>query len=318
MKISDLMIEDSKQDIAVASFAAYLYQLIKDAVLNDAIPWVSAPLKSGEDPVSLLKGSMKLVFAHAGIDSKDDFKVEPPHWVTFDDLQMLIFYIIPDQPADKEGNVKGGGFGRNKKGVPVMVISGLLARNPRKYIDTRLDGMRRTIVHELTHYLDMLRSKNMNPSAERYDAGDIEGYYATPTEFNAYFQEAVDSMITLLTAAKVSEEMQIRVRSMVLGNGFDAFKRYFLSSMPKAYQKIFNKYQRKLTKRIYKLYRELVNRYEIVEGHDNATFFHPDIEPRNEFPLPTDAKKYKNVKSKRRGGAKLKVKTDPNSFENIT
>jgi len=65
-------------------------------------------------------------------------------------------------------------------------------------MDTRLD--KNTFIHEYIHFLDHLRYRDRGlakTSAKYLDSNDIEGYYNTPEEFNAYYQEGQSQIVRI-------------------------------------------------------------------------------------------------------------------------
>ena len=98
---------------------------------------------------------------------------------------------------------------------------------------------------------------------------------------------------------------------MILGGGFEHFYEYFLRELPVQYHEVESKYRRKLQKRLYRVYQELVQRYpvEMEEGMDNAFFLSKDLSSGpSTYPIPPASRQYHNIDSKKRGGAKVKVR----------
>lgn len=97
-----------------------------------------------------------------------------------------------------------GGFGTgtadpNKK---YIILSVLIDEHDITHLDTRLN--RTQFVHEFIHYLDDKRTKGRaSGSAKNLMAtDDYDKYYDNPLEFNAYYQDGVDSIISLIDGFK--------------------------------------------------------------------------------------------------------------------
>lgn len=113
----------------------------------------------------------------------------------FPSLSEVVLFFIPTKSTSRGGVTIAGGFtnkslkvgGISFKGV--IVNANLIGEYNGKYMDTRLD--KDTFIHEYIHFLDHLRyrSRGLGKTSAKYlDTQDIEGYYNTPEEFNAYYQ----------------------------------------------------------------------------------------------------------------------------------
>ena len=121
----------------------------------------------------------------------------------FPGLSTLAFAFISNKARGGQ-KIKGGFSGQTvilagKKHKGVLVMANLIAPFDPKHMDTRLD--KNTFIHEFIHYLDQTRYRQQHgivaKSAKYLDAGDYAGYYNTPSEFNAYFQEGQRSVIDI-------------------------------------------------------------------------------------------------------------------------
>ena len=120
----------------------------------------------------------------------------------FPSLSEIVLFFIPTKSTSRGGVTIAGGFtnkslkvgGISFKGV--IVNANLLGDYNGKYMDTRLD--KDTFIHEYIHFLDHLRyrSRGLGKTSAKYlDTQDIEGYYNTPEEFNAYYQAGQSQII---------------------------------------------------------------------------------------------------------------------------
>ena len=120
----------------------------------------------------------------------------------FPSLSEVVLFFIPTKSTSRGGVTIAGGFtnkslkvgGISFKGV--IVNANLIGDYNGKYMDTRLD--KDTFIHEYIHFLDHLRyrSRGLGKTSAKYlDTQDIEGYYNTPEEFNAYYQEGQSQII---------------------------------------------------------------------------------------------------------------------------
>jgi hypothetical protein len=120
----------------------------------------------------------------------------------FPSLSEVVLFFIPTKSSSRGGVTIAGGFtnkslkvgGISFKGV--IVNANLIGDYNGKYMDTRLD--KDTFIHEYIHFLDHLRyrSRGLGKTSAKYlDTQDIEGYYNTPEEFNAYYQAGQSQIV---------------------------------------------------------------------------------------------------------------------------
>jgi hypothetical protein len=107
--------------------------------------------------------------------------------------------------------VHGGGVG-TYRGDPVLVLRSLKAPGDLAHVATRLN--RDVVVHEVAHLLDP--GRGATGSAARADRGDVAGYYRTPGEWNAYWQEGAANAERLLRGEAGRNP---RVRAFLFGDG---------------------------------------------------------------------------------------------------
>ncbi len=165
----------------------------------------------------------------------------------------IAFYFLPDI---KSGYA--GGYAKDKEtGKPVIILTKvLLSRWNPQYMNTRLGGAKQTIIHEIIHFFDELRggssSKAILPTKVTKDIYKdiVKDYFNSPLEFNAFYQEALSSLEGLLRRDEI--------RSMLLKDW-----NTFYSSVIKFFRQDFienlnSKYLKKLQKRLYIFYQDII------------------------------------------------------------
>lgn len=102
--------------------------------------------------------------------------------------------------------------------------------------------------HEVTHYLDELRTKgHKQSSSKKFDAGDLGAYFNDPYEYNAYYQEALTTIHSLLEM----EEVPLDVKRTLLGS-FEKFKAQILDKLgPVLLEHLNDRFKKKLIKRLH-------------------------------------------------------------------
>ena len=169
----------------------------------------------------------------------------------FPSLSEVVLFFIPTKSTSRGGVTIAGGFtnkslkvgGISFKGV--IVNANLIGDYNGKYMDTRLD--KDTFIHEYIHFLDHLRyrSRGLGKTSAKYlDTQDIEGYYNTPEEFNAYYQEGQNQIVRMWKNLpddfkKKRLESYKAFQSWVIDVQF--FDRDFLTYINKKYLKKFKK-----------------------------------------------------------------------------
>ena len=169
----------------------------------------------------------------------------------FPSLSEVVLFFIPTKSTSRGGQTIAGGFtnkslkvgGISFKGV--IVNANLIGDYNGKYMDTRLD--KDTFIHEYIHFLDHLRyrSRGLGKTSAKYlDTQDIEGYYNTPEEFNAYYQEGQNQIVRMWKNLpddfkKKRLESYKAFQSWVIDVQF--FNRDFLTYIDKKYLKKFKK-----------------------------------------------------------------------------
>jgi hypothetical protein len=196
----------------------------------------------------------------------EDQLVNPPEWYRPEFMGKL--YLVlgkAERGVDKEAEtmIKGGIGHMKGSGTPVMVLYMLLEDNPNAFVADRFSGMKNTFVHEFVHYLDEMRTidtwgtGNVTHSADTSE----QDYFSHPKEFQAFYIEAVQQLVDMLKS-RVPKWDEF-VRNKYFGGGFDQFLTEFMSIFPDNYR-LAPKFDKKLKKRIYKLYTELLDRQQQV------------------------------------------------------
>ncbi len=137
-------------------------------------------------------------------------------------------------------------FGSYKE-YKVIVISNL------KYDKIPSKGIsKESFIHEFIHYLDFKRSKGFKPNFD--DKTTISDYYNSPTEYNAYYQEAATYIVNLFKDMDILNKFKEKYET------FDKFLKWMLENVfDKDFIKNLNdKNKRKIKKRIYNIYSEFL------------------------------------------------------------
>lgn len=158
----------------------------------------------------------------------------------YEDLWVILTY--------ESGN-NGLGTNNSFPGKQFMRLSGLKGPFDPHNLATRI--RQPSFIHEFIHYLDITQHPIGN-SAKALDAGDITKYFNDPSEYNAYYQEALEAVENILsndTFAKVFEnqtadEFIKYVKDRIANDQFVKF--------------LEPKYERKLDKRLARFYTEVL------------------------------------------------------------
>lgn len=156
----------------------------------------------------------------------------------------LIFLLVDKN--QKSGYAKNRGFN-------IVQINVLKGPQNAKYLETRLRGSKTDIIHELIHLFDRQRSSYTPKSAKKFDMGDVGGYYNEPEELNAYYQEAVERIESLLDNIDQSA-LEVIVKNY--GQSFQDFKDWAIDNFfnDDFIDNLTNKNKRKVVKRLARWY----------------------------------------------------------------
>lgn len=148
----------------------------------------------------------------------------------------------------------GLGIFRNKQVITLPLLDN--AWELKEKFNIKLIMIERDFIHEFIHYLDTLRYKGdvKTTSRQKYKKGDLIGYYNTPAEFNAYYQEYIDTIIDILNKIPQSKKNELL-------KDYETFYNWITTAggIDRDFVKALNKeYEKKLRKRLYDLYRTLL------------------------------------------------------------
>lgn len=147
------------------------------------------------------------------------------------------------------------GYVKNR-GKDVIVLGNVL-KGPYDvtYADTRMSTQKDAFVHEYVHVQDTKRygdrSKEKS-SGEKYREKDLKGYYNSPEEFNAHYQEIASN-------AEASFKFLNKYgKANSIMSSYDTFKKHSLSKVTtEFYSYLDSSNKRKLDKRLAQLYQDL-------------------------------------------------------------
>jgi hypothetical protein len=110
-----------------------------------------------------------------------------------------LYILLLPKAEGKNGYAARASFGTTKHGA-VIALHVLLGPSDLKFVDTRLGGFRTEFVHEYMHYLSWKHNRlgRRGGSSRAVDAGNMSAYYNNEDETNAYFQEAADSILSVI------------------------------------------------------------------------------------------------------------------------
>lgn len=132
----------------------------------------------------------------------------------------------------------------------------------KKYLEI-LKKYSRVLFHELTHYVNYFSFKDDSHQLKYYDN---EHPYNNPMEFNAYYHQVRELMSSALTEVL---EKNLKFESYFGNSVQDFIPKFFTvldSINAKIKSELDSKYKSKWLKRIYQLYFELKDEYNIKKG----------------------------------------------------
>lgn len=165
--------------------------------------------------------------------------------LNFSDLLILFtnYDTTKTKPAFGNNTFKGGYVFGTYKHYKVIVINNLKNdKIPSKGI------LKNSFIHEFIHYLDFKRSKGYKPNFN--DKTTISDYYNSPTEYNAYYQEAANYIVNIFKDDNILSKFKEKF------NNFETFYKWMVENVfDKDYIKNLNdKNKTKLKKRVYNIY----------------------------------------------------------------
>lgn len=171
----------------------------------------------------------------------------------------------------------GAGFAMHK-GVPFISLDALIADDDPKFLETRINSVKKSFVHEFIHFLDVQRGVPSIGSERMRRGGSWEDYAIAPDEFNAFYQEGASEVEGFYRSrqtrrlgdiyvkakhANVIDQFWEKILFPALAD-YKAFERFALPKFDKDWVKAIqmnSKYKRKLQKRLYGLYEHLKKEY---------------------------------------------------------
>lgn len=181
-------------------------------------------------------------------------------------VSPIDIYFFPEDKRD--GYEVIGGFALTKIDKSSALLFNIFNRNPKKFLFNFLSN-KSTIIHELIHYFDFCRysKKKKQNLFNKVDMGIEDGYnpdskdlyYQENAEFNAFFQEAFDYVLSeireILQEIKEGDISNKNILQKIYLSPL-SFQKMFLSFMDEAFVESISKDKR--------LYRRLLSRIEKV------------------------------------------------------
>jgi len=169
----------------------------------------------------------------------------------YSDLLILLIDSVSEKTKPKFGgnSVKSGyALGTYKQKQRFIVINNLVEGKPVTY-----NINKDYFIHEFIHYLDWKRSGGHKPSFS--DKTTLEEYFNSPTEYNAYYQEAANFVVKMLMDDKILDKFKERYKN---------YKDFYEWMTAQVFDKNFIKYLNasnkvKLQKRVYNIYDKFFN-----------------------------------------------------------
>ena len=164
---------------------------------------------------------------------------------------LIIMFVDANTPATStpfgDTSAKGNyGFGTLNRNKYIIVPNLRKDKNPSKGIS------KDSFIHEFIHYLDYVRSKGKFKEFNQNTT--ISDYYNSPSEYNAYYQEAANYLVNLLKDEMVLNKIKEKYPT------FDGFYKFMLDNVfsKRFIANLNDKNILKLKKRVYNIYSEYV------------------------------------------------------------
>jgi hypothetical protein len=142
-------------------------------------------------------------------------------------------------------------------GPPKYIICLVRQTDPSKDTDLAYEmgyEQKEYLVHEVTHYLDYKRAKDLKPGSTQKlvkKRGTTDGYYNSPLEFNAFFQQGLHAILKDLRERPAGS----RFRKEDAFDSFANFLKDHLFLFDRGFRDHLDAtYQKKFKRRLYKLY----------------------------------------------------------------
>jgi len=161
----------------------------------------------------------------------------------FRDAPEMDFWIWFQPHGKHSGHMA---FNKQFEG-PLILFSVLKGLFDPDHLASRLSDD--LFTHEVTHHFDTQRQgKVKNHSGQALKKGDLKGYFNDPFEYNAYYQEGLSTLHSLLEMDRIPDDK----KKDLLGNFEDFKTRTFKQNFAEAFlTHLEPKFKQKLVKRLY-------------------------------------------------------------------
>lgn len=166
---------------------------------------------------------------------------------------LLILGSSKKKPSGGIGDIKIKNYRH------VIVNNVLISDYNLKHADTRF--RKDVFIHEFIHYLDTFRDKGKKTgSADKFRSGGDSEYYNDESEFNAFYQEGLASLIGIFDGFV---DMKIdHLLDRYFDGDFKQFKKHAISFFNQDFvSELNNKNEKKFLKRLYQSYTDLKKKY---------------------------------------------------------
>lgn len=186
-------------------------------------------------------------------------------------LILVLCHTMPRQlaPDVLQSGTVGASYFRFQDGRRAIMIPCLIAERDLKYVDTRFSGAKDSFTHEFIHYLDDLRTKEQKhtPTKQQPTTDEkvwLQKYINDPHEYNAFYQQAVRSLESILNSAYSNPSSRQKALEEFLPDSFPQF-------IEMMYQRFFNsdlseyaseETKKRTQRRLYGLWSDLREKYK--------------------------------------------------------
>jgi len=193
------------------------------------------------------------------------YKISGENFIVLDDISDDIKILI------NRNNTKSsthGRYGILKSGKPYIKITFVgdepVERKDIKNIFNKIifdEWTQKMILHEYIHYLDSFRIKTMSKNI--VDATDKEKYYNNPIEFNAYYHNVADNLMSFIHQAEyLNSREQIKDLMNYYGvkeNFTETLNEILKNDFSDFMEKLNQRNKRAIYKRLYTLYKKAID-----------------------------------------------------------
>lgn len=137
----------------------------------------------------------------------------------------------------------------------LLCFNTLISEHNLSHAATRIP--RTVFIHEFIHYLDASRTNRRQPGSHKQN--DIDSYYNSPAEMNAFYQESIDSVIRVVTHL-IQDGNETATQAFF--GGYETFYRFVIRFFDQGWvHSLSAESRRKIQKRLYGVYRELLKKF---------------------------------------------------------